>query len=194
MWSNQIDMRYFILCIIILAVFFLQSCCRKPDQAIITKRIQYDVTIKSPDPDLNWWVQNIEGSSRETYLSHLFYAVYEGKVPAYDPWGYNEMSPKQAAMVGRRYDTIRLMRPTPPYDDYDTVITRSFTLDDITRLRFMEQWETDTLTMQFSKKIIGIAPLLQSFDHQGNLRGYSPMFWVFFDPSYPAVLQEFKYR
>jgi hypothetical protein len=31
--------------------------------------------------------------------------------------------------------------------------------------------------------------MLENYDETGNLRGYQPMFWIFFDDAYPGPLQ-----
>ena len=66
------------------AVLALTGCARQETGGgkPVSSRIQYDVTIKSPDPSFDWWVQNIDGASREVFVRQILEAAYEGKVRA----------------------------------------------------------------------------------------------------------------
>jgi hypothetical protein len=44
-------------------------------------------------------------------------------------------------------------------------------------------------TLAMSKKVMGICPLEERRSDSGELRGYKPLFWVFFDKRYPAELE-----
>jgi hypothetical protein len=45
-------------------------------------------------------------------------------------------------------------------------------------------------TLAFTKKVAGICPLVERRTDSGELRGYKPLFWVFFDDKYPAELEQ----
>jgi hypothetical protein len=180
---------------ILAAVFFagliaLSACQkRKDDSRSVTQRIQYDVSIKSPDLNFDWWVQNIEGMNREAFISDLLQAAYTGDVTAYDPFLLSKLEPGQISRIGRRSDTLRMQMAVPPYNFYDTIISVELSIHDITRIRFLEEWNLSEKNMQIHKEVLGMAPLLESYDESGNLRGYQPMFWVFFNKDYPQALR-----
>jgi hypothetical protein len=173
--------------VFLIAVFFLSSCNAKKESAIVVNRIQYDVPVINEDPDVNWWVNNMEGSKREVFLKEMFEKAGSGEVTAYD-YFYNKMTPQEVGSVGT--DTIyqTLTRTVPPYDEFDTVIVERITYRDITRVRFLEEWEIDRKTMEVSKNVVGIAPIYE--------RGYENetyaqlMFWIFFKKDYPSALIE----
>ena len=152
----------------------------------ITNRIQYDVSIKSPDTDYDWWVQNIEGQARETFVRTIMEKAYGGKVKAWDIF-HNPLRPEDVKAIGNRTDTITFQRAEEPYELYDTVISTTFSLNDITKVRFLEEWSMDENTLVMSKRVLGICPLLARYDPNGELRGHMPMFWVYFDEEYPGV-------
>ncbi len=167
------------------------SCSNKHDNSnnLVTKRIQYDVSIKNLDPDMDWWVQNIEGSNREKIISDIMLQVTTGKVKAYDfqsckPYTIEEINNRM-----RRVDSISMERPTPPYQMFDTIVVTEVHQSEITKLRFLEEWSMDQKTLAFSKKVAGMCPLVERHTESGELRGYSPLFWVFFDEKYPGELQ-----
>lgn len=167
------------------------SACQpgKDDSRSITQRIQYDVNIKSPDPNFDWWVQNIEGMNREAFVSDLLKAAYKGEVTTYDPFLLSKLEPDQISRIGRRIDTLRMQKPVPPYNFYDTIINVELSIHDITRIRFLEEWKLNKRNMQINKEVLGMAPLLENYDESGNLRGFQPMFWIFFDKKYPEALR-----
>ena len=74
----------------LLVLAFAASSCNgkketaETDKILLAERVQYDVLIKSPDTDLDWWVQNIEGSKRETFIKTILKLASDGKVKAYD--------------------------------------------------------------------------------------------------------------
>jgi hypothetical protein len=184
---NQPDMKNYIIPALFSIIVFIGACSRKDDNStnVVTKRIQYDVSIKTPDPEFDWWVQNIEGEKRETLIQHIMTAVSEGRVKAYDFMSNQQLSGSDISLMLHRVDSISLERADPPHELYDTVITKDLKLADITRLRFLEEWRMDEKTLSFSKKVTGICPLLEVYAADGELRGYKPLFWVFFDDQYP---------
>lgn len=185
---NKLVIIGFFLSFVLLA----PSCHHEKDteKNTVTKRIQYDVFIQNPDPDMDWWVQNLEGSNREKLVSDILTRVREGKVKAYDFLTYKAYTVDEIAAMMKRVDSISVERSTPPYDLVDTVLVTEIRMADITKLRFLEEWKMDDKTLEFSKKVAGICPLVERHTDSGELRGYKPLFWVFFDDKYPAELQK----
>lgn len=176
--------------LILITPFILFFSCnnKKNDKKLITERIQYDVNIKSPDPNYDWWVQNLEGPNRESFVKSILNAAYKGELKAFDIF-HNPLSVKELKAIGNRTDTITGTSPYPPYNDTIMVIKQELDLQRITRVRFLEEWRMDENTLQFDKKVLGISPIMESYDDQGNLRGYMPLFWIYLDKEYPAKLQ-----
>jgi hypothetical protein len=156
---------------------------------IVTKRIQYDVSIRNDDPEMDWWVQNIEGSDREKLVKDIIQQVTAGEVKAYDFLTGKPFSADEIKGLMKRVDTISVERSTPPYDLVDTLLVTEIRLSDITRLRFLEEWSMNEKTLAFTKKVAAICPMVERHTDSGELRGYRPLFWVFFDEKYPAEFQ-----
>jgi len=168
------------------------SSCRNGGDAGkngVTKRIQYDVSIHNTDSDMDWWVQNIEGSNREKLIKNIMQQVISGEVKAYDFVSSKPFTTEEIKGMMKRIDSISVERSTPPYDLVDTVLVTEIRLSDITKLRFLEEWSMDDKTLAFSKKVMGICPLVERRTDSGELRGYKPLFWVFFDDRYPRELE-----
>ncbi len=178
--------RIVLLIIAGLTFGWLTSCKDNTDKSktVITERIQYDVNIKSPNPDYDPWVQNIDRRKRMTFVNKIMDAAYSGKIQAYDYFN-NPLTVEQVKLIG--VDTIyqTLKRVYPPYDEYDTVIISKFELKDITKIRFLEEWYIDEDNLEIEKKITGIAPVIEKYDQSGNLLGSQPLFWLYLDKNYP---------
>jgi hypothetical protein len=178
--------------VLILTIAALAPSCRNKEKSgnnLVTKRIQYDVFIRNSDPDMDWWVQNIEGSNREKLVKDIMSQVSEGKVKAYDFLSYKPFSADEIKSMMKRVDTVSVERSTPPYDLVDTVLVSEIRLADITKLRFLEEWQMDEKTLAFTKKVSGVCPLAERHSETGELRGYKPLFWVFFDDKYPEEME-----
>jgi hypothetical protein len=188
--------KKFILFIAVLFPFiYLSSSCHNnkgegdnKDKKILTERIQYDVLIKSPEPDLEWWNQNIEGSKREPFVKTILDLAYSGKVKAYDYFN-NPLTPDDVKKIGNSIDTLSLVDPTDPNKVHDTVVKQTLDIQQITKVRFLEEWYLDEKSFVFEKKVVGVMLMRENFDDSLKLRGYSPICWIYFDDKYPAKLK-----
>lgn len=179
-------------CSIILALATQITSCKNDtessDQKIITERIQYDVYIKSPDAELEWYNQNLEGIKREDFVKTIINAAYDGKVKTYDYFN-NPLSPEDVKKIDNRTDTITMKRATAPYDDYDTIIKTELNLQQITKVRFLEEWKMDPKTFQINKKVLGLMLMKENYGDSLELRGHTPLFWIYFNSKYPDALK-----
>jgi len=180
--NNRAGFLFFIFCFGI-SIAMLSSCNdRSSGDVTLATKIQYDVPVNNNDPQLDWWVNNIEGSRREPFLKRIMEAAENGEVKAFDYFN-NPMSPEQVRSAGT--DTIyrTFLRDYPPYEEYDTMIVSSITYRDIVKIRFMEEWTWDPETLEIEKKVLAIGPVLyrevagESFNQL--------LFWVSLDERFP---------
>jgi hypothetical protein len=172
---------------ILAGVLVIVSCSNSNNNegTTVTERIQYDVVIKTPDADLDWWVQNIEGMKREWLIKLILDNAGEGKVQAYD-YLNTPMTADDVKNIGKRDDTLFMPSMEPPYDDSLVVISERLKISDITKIRFLEEWQINEKTLQISKKVLGMAPMRQDYSPDGEVRGFKPLFWIYFEEGYPA--------
>lgn len=185
-------MNKIVILSLVLVFSVISPSCRNGTDAgknVVTKRIQYDVSIRNTDPDMDWWVQNIEGANREKLIKDIIARVTSGEVKAYDFLSSKPYTTDEIKKMMKRIDTVSVERSTPPYDLVDTVLVTEIRLSDITKLRFLEEWSMNEKTLAFTKKVAGICPMVERHTDSGELRGYKPLFWVFFDDKYPAELE-----
>jgi hypothetical protein len=185
-------MKTYIIPIMMAAMVALLSACgnsAKDDNTggtIITEKIEYPVFIKSPYPEENgdWWKENIETSKRTEFVEMLMDWAYSGKVGAYDFLTNEPLTVEQVKQIGNERDTIRVTKTYPPYDEMDTVIQQKLDLRLIHKIKFLEEWSYNLTDHSFSKKVLGIAPTLTMYDDSADLKGYRPLFWMYFDKDF----------
>ncbi|MBK6838178.1 MAG: gliding motility protein GldN [Bacteroidetes bacterium] len=124
---------------------------------------------------------------RKSLIDVLMDAVTEGSLTAY---GYQDdqftlpITLKEVeSRGGARTDTTKMQRPDPPYDEFDTVIVREFSRDNVIGYRVKEDWFFDKQRSVMDVRIIGIAPLIYDRDEFGNVREGNikkPLFWIYY--------------
>jgi hypothetical protein len=180
-------MRLKILFYSFLTILVWASSCGKKEKALITERIQYDVVIKSPDQEWDWWIQNLEGPKREVFIKTILNAAYSGKVKAYDYFN-QPLTVDQVKAIENSTDTILGTSPDPPYNDTTIIVERRLDMNRITKVRFLEEWRMNPDDLTTEKKVLGIAPILEVMNDDGTSRGFMPLFWVYLDKEYPGKL------
>jgi gliding motility associated protien GldN len=131
-------------------------------------------------------------NGRKSFMSVVMDALKEGSVIAYEAGQYNDefltpISPVQLLQGLTRVDSIKLQRPYPPYDTYDTVKVSEFHPYDVTRIRVKEDWFFDKERSMMDVRIIGICPILEQYDENNEFKGYKPLFWIYFPDIRPLL-------
>lgn len=175
------NIQLFISILFLIALIACAGPSKK--QQILTERIQYDVPVISGDPQLDWWINNIEGSKRDPFLQRIIQAAEKGEVRVFDYFN-NPLTSEQILSIGS--DTIyqTLLRNYPPYEEYDTMIVRSISYRDIIKIRFMEEWSWNPESLEMEKKVLGLGPVIQK-----EIAGESfnqLLFWIYLDERFPA--------
>ena len=166
-----------------LMVMTFASCQGQPaKKEILTTKIQYDVPIINGDPQMDWWINNIEGSKRDPLTQRILQAAIKGEVKVFDYYFY-PLSPDE--ILANSSDTVyyTLQRSTPPYDEYDTMIVRNIDYQDIVKIRFLEEWYWEPNTLNSDKKVVALGPVIQR-----QIAGESfnqLLYWVYFDTGKP---------
>ncbi len=148
---------------------------------IVTKRIQYDVLIKEKEKTAEWWINNIEPTQRDTFINTIINAVFDKKLNAFD-YLNRPLTKETYKELFHRVDTIGIENPETG-EIKNTVVVNDIDRGSIIKIRFVEEWTLDTKTFKFYKKVLAISPMSEVTDGQGELRGYMPLFIVYFDES-----------
>lgn len=124
---------------------------------------------------------------RKSLMDVMMDAIEEGSLTAYSFQDDEFTSPitikEIQARGGARTDTMKMMRPDPPYDEYDTIIAREFSRDKVVGYRIKEDWFFDKQRSVMEVRIIGLSPLVFAVDENGNVREGNQrisLFWIYY--------------
>jgi hypothetical protein len=168
--------------LLMISLMLAGIACQQAEKEIIANRIQYDVNIKSPNPDYDWWIQNLPGPQRELLVSTILDGALSGKYQAYDYFN-NPISAFDVSKIMSDTSYLTLVNQDPPYDEKDTVVVNSILEEDILRLRFLEEWKLNPEDLTMDKKVLGIAPIARRVDITGIER-WQPLFWIYTDDKF----------
>jgi len=125
---------------------------------------------------------------RRSLIDVVMDAAEEGSLTLYnqadDEFTMPMTSEDLKKLGGAGVDTVTLTRPDPPYDTYDTLITRVFSRDKVIAYRLKEDWFFDKQRSVIEARIIGLAPMIYAVDEYGNIREGNikvPLFWVYYN-------------
>jgi len=173
-------MKNSLSCLILFLVLTMifGGCDVERNDDILASKIQYDVPIFSVNPQLDWWINNLEGSKRDPFVKRIMEAAERGEVKAYDYFN-KPLSPRE--VISMKMDTVyrTLTRNYPPYEEYDTVVYFELDYRDITKIRFLEEWRWDPETLEMEKEVLGIAPVVV-IEYEGQEYN-RPLYWIYLE-------------
>lgn len=120
---------------------------------------------------------------QKPFVQLLIDGVKSGELKAYDPgndsFTYSLSPANLQAAIGGSVDTVDQAQP-----DGTTIrvaVAKPFRPELIVRFRIKEDWVFDKQTSTMQVRILGICPMQQVVDDQGNIRpGEKAMFWIYF--------------
>ena len=163
--------------LIAITLFFTYGCQSEAGEQI-TEKIIYEVGINNTEAKADWWKDNLPGPARGHLVKWMMDGVKSGEIVACSEDGA-PLTPDEAANIGTETVSMTFQRPEPPYETFDTIVSSELDYRDITRIRFIEEWYYDTGNNLISKKVIGMAPVIENYGPDGKFRGYEVLFWVF---------------
>ncbi len=99
------------------------------------------------------------------------------------------LTPDEVASMGASVDTIATVDPET-YEETFQVVRNEVDPTDVKRYRLKEIWFFDEETSTMQVRILGIAPLIEEFDDNGNFRYERPMFWVYYPEAREVLARE----
>jgi gliding motility associated protien GldN len=88
-----------------------------------------------------------------------------------------KITPQEVSTMGSSIDTIQQVDPIT-YEMKLKIIVNKLNPEDIKRYRVKEEWFFDRQYSTLKVRILGIAPLLEKKDDQGNFLGEQVLYWV----------------
>lgn len=112
-------------------------------------------------------------------------AVYDNTVIDADQ--FKEILPvEKVNSIGSSTDTVWQINPIS-LEEEQVIISNELTYDKIIKYRLKEDWFFDEETSTFQVRIIGLAPVMESYDAQGNYLGDETMYWIYYPDLRPIL-------
>lgn len=118
----------------------------------------------------------------DPFINIILSAAKEEKITLYstiDDKFSEALDPNEASTIGVSVDTIITFDPET-FEEQLKVVRNELNWEDIKRFRIKEVWFFDEETSTMQVRILGIAPLREVYDDQGNFKYEQPMFWAYY--------------
>jgi gliding motility associated protien GldN len=118
----------------------------------------------------------------EPFFKIISEAATKGDLPVYstvDDKFTKRLSTEDVLGMLSKTDTVVTFDPET-YEEKITIARNDINYEDVKRYRIKEIWYFDKETSTMNVRIMGIAPMIDVRDEQGNFRFELPMFWVYY--------------
>lgn len=169
-------MIYKIFPSLILLLFLVACNTPKSDEKIITKQIEYWVSITDEESDGNNFL--VDEETKNWFLNDLLLKVQNGDLPVY----YYRLDTLEKMDDKTLHDIFYSTDTIYEFDDVKmntTIIHDTLDINSITRFKFREQWTYNASKSSFTKKVIAIAPMQTRYLNMDEIMGYKGLFWVY---------------
>lgn len=116
------------------------------------------------------------------FFTILMDSAINGDITVYstddDKFSY-KLEPDEVADMGATVDTVITFDPET-YEEQVQVVRNELNPEDVKRFRMKEVWFFDEEVSTMQVRILGIAPLIDVKDDNGNFRYEKPLFWVYY--------------
>ncbi|KAA3631145.1 MAG: gliding motility protein GldN [Bacteroidetes bacterium] len=126
------------------------------------------------------------------FFTILMEAAEAGEITVYDAENDKftaPLDPDEVASMGASIDTVTTFDPVT-YEEKIQIVTNEINPEDVKRFRVKEIWFFDEESSTLQVRILGIAPLLDVKDENGNFKYEKPMFWVYYPGAREMLARE----
>jgi gliding motility associated protien GldN len=128
---------------------------------------------------------------KQYFFKILMDGVEKGDIVAYNEEDFSKsISGEDVLKAINLTDTVEVFNPET-YDTDIQVVTNELNASDVKQYRLKEVWYFDEETSRLGVRILGIAPLYEKKDDNGNVLGTMPLFWVYY-PDIREVLARYE--
>ncbi len=117
------------------------------------------------------------------FFTILMDAAINGEITAYSAEGQGKftytLEPDEVASMGASIDTVITFDPET-YEEQIQVVRNDLNPEDVKRFRMKEVWFFDEESSRLQCRILGIAPLINKYDDNGNFQYEKVLFWVYY--------------
>ena len=126
------------------------------------------------------------------FFTIIMDAAVDGDINVYstddDKFSFR-LEPDEVASMGATVDTVITFDPET-YEEQVQVVRNEINPEDVKQFRIKEIWYFDEESSVLKTRILGIAPLIDVFDDNGNFRFTKPMFWVYYPDCREVLARE----
>lgn len=119
-------------------------------------------------------------------------AAASGELTVYDMSVLNAdqfldtLAVEKVGMIGNSVDTISRINPITLQQE-EIVQVNEFDPQKVIKYKIKEDWFFDEETSTFQVRILGIAPVIESYSSDGNYLGDETMYWVYYPQLRPII-------
>ena len=126
------------------------------------------------------------------FFQILLDAALAGDIKVYsnedDQFTY-ELTPDEVRATSAKPDTIVTFDPDT-YEETTEIVVDEINPEDVKRFRIKEVWFFDKESSTMQVRILGIAPILDEVDADGNFLFENVLFWVYYPDARDVLAQE----
>jgi gliding motility associated protien GldN len=133
--------------------------------------------------NLPFYYPTTPANGLKSFMQVVMDAIKNNEITVYDASSDEFLIPltyEQIMQSLSQADTISIQRTEPPYDTYDTVITKDFDPTSVKQIRVKEDWFFDKQRSVMDVRILGLCPITEEYDENGEFKGYKPLFWIYY--------------
>ena len=126
------------------------------------------------------------------FFSILMESAINGDITVYsteDDKFTMPLTPGEVASKGASIDTVITFDPET-YEEQIQVVRNELNPEDVKRFRIKEIWFFDEESSTLQVRILGIAPMIDVTDENGNFLYEQPMFWVYYPEAREILARE----
>jgi gliding motility associated protien GldN len=133
---------------------------------------------------------------QQPLIDILHTAATNGDLTVYDMTVLNAdqftevLSVEKVKMIGNSVDTISRINPITLQQE-EVIQVNEFDPAKVIKYKLKEDWFFDEETSTFQVRIIGIAPVIESYSSDGNYLGDETMYWVYY-PDLRPILAKYE--
>jgi gliding motility associated protien GldN len=133
--------------------------------------------------NLPFYYPTTPANGLKSFMQVVMDALKDNQLTAYDASSDEFLIPltyEQIITSLSRTDSMTIQRTEPPYDTYDTVIVKDFDPTAVKQIRVKEDWFFDKQRSVMDVRILGLCPIIEEYDENGEFKGYKPLFWIYY--------------
>lgn len=166
------------------------------DDALFAEKVWREIDLREK-MNMPFRYQGQDDTGNQTFIEILLRAVRSGEVTAFSSTDDRFTTPMDSLSItnitaGGQADTVPVRDINDPDKIIKYMVTQaSFDPNTVMKFRIKEEWVFDREASRMFVRIIGIAPLKTNYLPNGQERGSSVMFWVYY-PDLRATLARYE--